>query len=94
MGRGSGSVVPAETARVAWAASPKGTPAMVMRDRLEDLFVDNDFVDWFPVDGRRGVAPARLALVSVLQYAENLTDRRRLARWHAGSTGSTRWGWS
>ncbi|MFD1045225.1 transposase, partial [Kibdelosporangium lantanae] len=65
-----------ETARVAWAAIPKGTPAMVMRDRLQDLFVDNDFVDWFPVDGRQGVSPARLALVSVLQYAENLTDRQ------------------
>jgi transposase len=76
MGRGSGSAVPVETARVAWAASPKGTPAMVMRDRLQDLFVDDDFVDWFPADGRRGVSPARLALVSVLQYAENLTDRQ------------------
>jgi len=54
---------------------------MVMRDWLQGLFVDNDFVDWFPADGRRGVAPARLALVSVLQYAvllyvENLTDRQ------------------
>jgi transposase len=49
---------------------------MLMRDRLQDLFVDDDFVDWFPVDGRRGVSPARLALVSVLQYAENLTDRQ------------------
>ncbi|RGC65351.1 hypothetical protein C5N14_28815 [Micromonospora sp. MW-13] len=76
MGRVSGVVVPVETARVAWAASPKGTPAMVMRDRLEDLFVDDDFVGWFPVDGRRGVSPGRLALVSVLQYAENLTDRQ------------------
>jgi transposase len=76
MGRGSGSVVPGETARVAWAASPKGTPAMLMRDRLQDLFVDGDFADWFPADGRRGVSPARLALVSVLQYAENLTDRQ------------------
>ena len=57
MGRGSGSVVPVETARVAWAASPKGTPAMAMRDRLQDLFVDDDFVDWFPADGRRGVSP-------------------------------------
>lgn len=76
MGRGSGSAVPVETARVAWAASPKGTPAMLMRDRLQDLFVDDDFVGWFPVDGRRGVSPARLALVSVLQYAENLTDRQ------------------
>ncbi|WP_267145298.1 IS1182 family transposase [Plantactinospora alkalitolerans] len=76
IGRGSGSVVPVETARVAWAASPKGTPAMLMRDRLQDLFVDDDFSDWFPVDGRRGVSPARLALVSVLQYAEDLTDRQ------------------
>ncbi|MEH1127611.1 transposase [Micromonospora sp. CPCC 206061] len=57
-------------------ASPKGTPAMLMRDRLRDLFVDEEFTDWFPVDGRRGVSPARLALVSVLQYAENLTDRQ------------------
>ncbi|MFD0580178.1 transposase [Dactylosporangium darangshiense] len=28
------------------------------------------------MDCRRGVSPARLALVSVLQYAENLTDRQ------------------
>jgi hypothetical protein len=76
MGCGSGSGVPVETARVAWAASPKGTPAMLMRDGLQGLFVDDDFVGWFPVDGRRGVAPARLALVSVLQYAEDLTDRQ------------------
>ncbi|GAB3843816.1 IS1182 family transposase [Dactylosporangium cerinum] len=76
IGRGSGSGVPEETARVAWAASPKGTPAMLMRDRLQDLFVDDDFTAWFPTDGRRGVSPARLALVSVLQYAENLTDRQ------------------
>jgi transposase len=49
---------------------------MRVRDLLQDLFVDDDFVGWFPVDGRRGVSPARLALVSVLQYAENLTDRQ------------------
>ena len=49
---------------------------MLMRDRLQDLFVDDDFTDWFPADGRRGMSPARLALVSVLQYAENLTDRQ------------------
>jgi transposase len=76
IGRSSGSAVPVETARVAWAANPKGTPAMFMRDRLQDLFVDDDFVGGFSTDGRRGVSPARLALVSVLQYAENLTDRQ------------------
>lgn len=76
MGRRSGCGVPVETARVAWVANPKGTPAMVIRDVLREVFVDDDFVDWFPADGRRGVPPARLALVSVLQYAENMTDRQ------------------
>ena len=100
MGRDSGSAVPVETARVAWAASPKGTSAMLMRDWLQDLFVDDDFTDWFPADGRRGVSPARLALESVLRTAEDLIDRQAaravawLGRWRVASTGSTRWGWS
>nr|WP_254552812.1 transposase [Kitasatospora sp. MMS16-BH015] len=49
---------------------------MWVRDRLDGLFVDEDFAEWYPVDGRPGLSPARLALVSVLQYAENLTDRQ------------------
>ncbi|WP_328929045.1 transposase [Streptomyces sp. NBC_00190] len=47
-----------------------------MRDRLDELFVDEDFADWYPEDGHPGLSPARLALVSVLQYTENLTDRQ------------------
>ncbi|MCC3317831.1 MULTISPECIES: IS1182 family transposase [Nocardia] len=39
-------------------------------------FLDSDFADWYPSDGRPGLSPARLALVSVLQFAENLTDRQ------------------
>ncbi|MFF4410818.1 IS1182 family transposase [Streptomyces sp. NPDC001404] len=35
-----------------------------------------DFTGWHPADGRRGLSPARLAMVSVLQYAENLSDRQ------------------
>ena len=42
---------------------------MRVRDLLQDLFADDDFAGWFSEDGRRGVSPARLALVSVLQYA-------------------------
>ncbi|MGP4030356.1 transposase [Actinomadura sp. 3N407] len=76
MGRGAGRVVPAETVRAAWASNPGGTPAMWIRDRLAGLFIDDDFVGWFPADGRRGLSPVVLALVSVLQYAENLTDRQ------------------
>ncbi|MFD5922997.1 transposase [Kitasatospora sp. NPDC058201] len=49
---------------------------MWVRDHLDGLFTDDDFADWYPTDGRRGLSPARLALVSVLQYAQNLTDRQ------------------
>jgi len=61
---------------MARASNPQGTAAMWVRDRLDGLFTDGDFADWYPADGRRGLSPAQLALVSVLQYAENLTDRQ------------------
>ncbi|GAU70617.1 Clp family protein [Streptomyces sp. NBRC 110611] len=76
MGSGSGRVIPSLTARMARASDLRGTAAMWVRDRLDGLFADGDFADWFPVNGRRGISPARLALVSVLQYAENLSDRQ------------------
>jgi transposase len=76
MGSGSGRMIPALTVRMARASNPRGTAAMWVRDRLDELFVDEDFADWFPVDGRKGLSPARLAMVSVLQFAENLTDRQ------------------
>ncbi|WP_369016230.1 transposase [Streptomyces hesseae] len=49
---------------------------MWVRDRLDGLFTDGGFADWFSANGCRGISPARLALVSVLQYAENLSDRQ------------------
>jgi transposase len=69
-------VIPAETVRAARAANPSGTPAIWIRDRLAGIFTEADFADWFPADGRRGLSPVMLALVSVLQFAENLTDRQ------------------
>ncbi|MGA5135502.1 IS1182 family transposase [Streptomyces olivoreticuli] len=62
--------------RIARASNPRGTTAMWVRDRLDELFVDEDFAEWYPADGRKGLSPAWLAMVSVLQYAENLTDRQ------------------
>ncbi|WP_391858696.1 transposase [Streptomyces rugosispiralis] len=76
MGSGAGRVVPPLTVRMARASDPPGTAAMWARDRLDELFVDEDFADWYPADGRKRRSPARLALVSVLQYAENLTGRQ------------------
>lgn len=76
MGSGSGRTIPPLTVRMARASNPRGTVAMWVRDRLDELFADEHFADWYPVDGRRGLSLARLAMVSVLQYAENLTDRQ------------------
>jgi transposase len=68
--------IPEETVRVARAACPKGTLAMRPRDALGTLYQDEQFVVLYPVEGQPAYAPWRLAVVTVLQYAENLTDRQ------------------
>jgi transposase len=68
--------VPVETARVAAAAFPKGAVAIRLRDVFGEVFSDEQFVELFAVRGRPGVAPGLLALVSVLQFLEGLTDRQ------------------
>ncbi len=68
--------LPDETVRVARAAFPKPSRYMRMRDELGPVFADVDFADLFPQRGRPVVAPWRLALVTVMQFAENLTDRQ------------------
>jgi transposase len=68
--------VPAMTAQVARAAFPKGCLAIRIRDALGEVFEDAQFAELFAVRGRPAVSPARLALVSVLQFAEGLSDRQ------------------
>jgi transposase len=68
--------IPAETVRIARAACPKGTLAMRLRDVLGDLYQDEQFAALYPVEGQPAYAPWRLAVVTVLQYSENLTDRQ------------------
>lgn len=68
--------VPQQTAAVARAAFPRGTLAMRVRDELPGLFADAQFASAFGVRGRPGISPGQLALVTVLQFAENLTDRQ------------------
>jgi transposase len=64
------------TAQVARAAFPKGCLAIRIRDALGALFDDEQFAGLFAVRGRPALSPARLALVSVLQFAEGLSDRQ------------------
>lgn len=68
--------VPEETARVARAAFPKGSLAMRIRDELGELFQDADFAGLYPSRGKPAWSPGRLALVSVLQFSEGLSDRQ------------------
>src|SRR3954464_12876449 len=68
--------VPEETARVARAAFRKGNPLLELRDELGTIFSDEGFVDLFPRLGRPGLPPWRLALVTLLQFREGLSDRQ------------------
>ena len=68
--------VPEETAQVARKAFPKGNPYIHMRDALGTIYTDDVFADLYPQDGQPAVRPWRLALVTIMQFAENLTDRQ------------------
>lgn len=68
--------VPAETARVAKAAFPQGNDYMQMRHAFGTFYTDEAFAPLFSHRGQPGVAPACLALVTVMQCAENLSDRQ------------------
>lgn len=68
--------VPEETAEVARKAFPKGNVYMQMRDELGSIFTDERFADLYPNNGQPAVRPWRLALVTVMQFGENLSDRQ------------------
>ena len=68
--------IPPETARVAKAACPKGSTFIKMRDKLGVLFEDTMFTDLFPQNGQPALAPWRLALVTIMQFTEGLSDRQ------------------
>ena len=68
--------VPASTAMVARAAFPRGNPCLRLHDILGPVFTDEQFAALFPSHGQPAEAPWRLALVTLLQFAENLSDRR------------------
>src|SRR5829696_5119797 len=68
--------VPEETARVARALFREGNLVMQMYDHLGMLFLDADFADLFPTRGQPAAAPLRLALITLLQFWEGLTDRQ------------------
>jgi transposase len=68
--------IPEQTQRVAHAAFPKGTLALHIADVLGPLYRDHQFAALFPKGGQPAEAPARLALTTVLQFVEGLSDRQ------------------
>jgi transposase len=68
--------VPADTARVARLAFRKGALAIRARDELGAWYDDAAFAPAYGTRGKPGISPAQLAMVTVLQFTENLTDRQ------------------
>src|SRR5689334_984600 len=69
-------LIPEETSRIARSAFPRGSLCMRIRDELGTIFEDEGFAALFPKRGQSALAPWRLALVTILQFLENLSDRQ------------------
>ena len=69
-------LVPEETARVARSAFPRGNVSMRMYDTLGAIFRDRDFAALFSSTGQPAESPVRVALATILQFAEGLSDRQ------------------
>lgn len=70
------TAIPKETVRVAQAAFPTSTRLMQMRDQLGLIYDDATFAELYPRRGQPAETPWRLALITVMQYADHLTDRQ------------------
>jgi transposase len=68
--------VPDDTSRVARAAFPKGTLCLHIAEALGPIYHDSQFVALFPRRGQPAEAPGLLALATVLQFVEGLSDRQ------------------
>jgi transposase len=68
--------VPELTAQVARAAFPKGNSYLTLREALGTIFSDDDFSELYPERGQPSLSPWQLALVTILQFRENLPDRQ------------------
>ena len=70
-------IIPELTARTARGAFPKGNVYMTMRDELDIWYCDSEFTELFPSQqGQPAESPGRLALVTIAQFAEGLSDRQ------------------
>jgi transposase len=70
------AVIPEDTERVAKAAFPRGNRYVHLRDTFGPLFDSRDFQQLFATEGRPAEDPARLALITMVQFVERLSDEQ------------------
>ena len=74
--------IPEETARVAHALFPQGNRYMRLRDEFGSIYTDEQFAALYPTGGQFAEQPWRIALLLVMQYMENYTDRQAAEAMH------------
>jgi transposase len=67
-------IVPEDTERVARASFPKGNPYLCLVEELGPLYANAQFAALFPKTGQPALDPARLALITIFQFMEGLSD--------------------
>jgi transposase len=67
--------IPESTRQIAERAFKKGNLYLKIAQELGDVYDFQDFLELFPAKGQSAEHPVRLILVTVLQFAEGLSDR-------------------
>jgi transposase len=63
--------IPKQTVQIAQASFPRGNVYMTMHNELGNIHADRDFEDLFPARcGQSAISPAKLALITIMQFAE------------------------
>jgi transposase len=68
--------LPTDIAAIGAAVLPSTNPYRLVGDQLADLLTDIDFAPLYTNHGRAAISPALLALVTILQYLEDVPDRQ------------------
>jgi len=68
--------IPEETVQLARVVCPHDNLCLLLSDELGEVFQEVLFASLFPRRGQPAESPWRLAMVTVLQFAEGLSDRQ------------------
>jgi transposase len=69
------SEIPPETARLVEVLMADDSVYRIVAECVNDFLRDEDFKDWYAIEGRPGINPIILSLVTLFQFLEKLPDR-------------------